>query len=68
VGLTNTDIAAQVGCHANTVSTWRKRFELPPLSGSSVADRPLLRVLIVVVLLLLAAAALRFPPTAASCG
>lgn len=39
-GLTNNAIAANVGCHPNTASKWRKRFVEARLDGLIDADRP----------------------------
>ncbi len=39
-GLTNTAIAAKVGCHPNTASKWRNRFVADRLGGLTDADRP----------------------------
>jgi transposase len=39
-GLTNTVIAASVGCHQNTASKWRNRFVTDRLDGLMDADRP----------------------------
>lgn len=39
-GLTNTEIATRVGCHANTASKWRNRFVEAGLDGLIDAPRP----------------------------
>jgi len=39
-GLTNHEISAKVGCHANTASKWRNRFAEDGLDGLIDADRP----------------------------
>jgi transposase len=39
-GRVDTDVAASLGCHPNTVSKWRRRFALDRLDGLVDAPRP----------------------------